>query len=65
MNVVSVVRATHLFADNVLTVGDDSEHADAEMLFNVLCGADGVVEFPKVKKPGADAGFFKVVINLR
>ena len=31
----------------------------------VLCGADGVVEFPMVKKPGADAGFFKVVINLR
>ena len=31
----------------------------------ILCGADGVVEFPMVKKPGADAGFFKVVINLR
>ena len=38
--------------------------AEAEDL-GVLCGADGVVEFPMVKKPGADAGFFKVVINLR
>ena len=38
--------------------------AEAENL-GVLCGADGVVEFPMVKKPGADAGFFKVVINLR
>ena len=40
--------------------------ADAEAKnLGVLCGADGVVEFPMVKKPGADAGFFKVVINLR
>ena len=38
--------------------------AEAENL-GVLCGADGVVEFPMVKKPGTDTGFFKVVINLR
>ena len=40
--------------------------ADAESKnLGVLSGADGVVEFPMVKKPGADAGFFKVVFNLR
>ena len=33
--------------------------AEAENL-NVLCGADGVVEFPKVKKPSEGAGFFFV-----
>ena len=36
--------------------------AEAENL-SVLCGADGVVEFPKVKKPGEDAGFFSVAIS--
>jgi hypothetical protein len=39
---------------------------DAEMAnLNVLCGADGAVEFPAVKKPSADAGFFKVVTNVK
>ena len=38
--------------------------AEAENL-GVLCGADGVVEFPKVKKPGEDAGFFKVLANVK
>ena len=36
--------------------------AEAENL-DVLCGADGVVEFPKVSKPGVDAGFYKVVVS--
>ena len=31
----------------------------------VLCGADGVVEFPMVKKPDEGAGFFKVTIELK
>jgi hypothetical protein len=40
--------------------------ADAEAKnLGVLCGADGVVEFPAVKKPSAETGFFKVVTNLR
>ena len=30
----------------------------------VLCGADGVVEFPTVSKPGEDAGFYKVSISI-
>ena len=38
--------------------------AEAENL-GVLCGADGVVEFPKVSKPSEGAGFFKVVTNVR
>ena len=38
--------------------------AEAENL-GVLCGADGVVEFPMVKKPSEGTGFFKVVTNLR
>ena len=39
---------------------------DAEMAnLNVLCGADGAVEFPTVKKPSADAGFYKVVTNVK
>ena len=40
--------------------------ADAEAKnLGVLCGADGVVEFPMVKKPGADAGFFKVANSVK
>ena len=39
--------------------------ADAEAKnLGVLCGADGVVEFPMVKKPGEGAGFFKVTISV-
>ena len=38
--------------------------AEAENL-GVLCGADGVVEFPKVSKPSEAAGFYKVVTNVR
>jgi len=38
--------------------------AEAENL-GVLCGADGVVEFPKVKKPGEDVGFFKVKVQVK
>ena len=38
--------------------------AEAENL-GVLCGADGVVEFPMVKKPDEGAGFFKVTIELK
>ena len=37
--------------------------AEAENL-GVLCGADGVVEFPMVKKPDEGAGFFKVTISV-
>ncbi len=32
---------------------------------NVLCGADGVVAFPKVSKPSEAAGFYKVVTNVK
>ena len=32
---------------------------------NVLCGADGVVEFPKVSKPSEAVGFYKVVTNVK
>ena len=40
--------------------------ADAEaMNLNVLCGADGVVEFPVVKKPEEGSGFFKVVTDVK
>ena len=40
--------------------------ADAEAKnLGVLCGADGVVEFPMVKKPDEGAGFFKVTIELK
>ena len=38
--------------------------AEAENL-GVLCGADGVVEFPKVSKPSEAAGFYKVVTNVK
>ena len=39
--------------------------ADAEAKnLGVLCGADGVVEFPMVKKPDEGAGFFKVTISV-
>jgi len=31
----------------------------------ILCGADGVVEFPKVGKPSEGTGFFKVVTNVK
>ena len=37
--------------------------AEAENL-GVLCGADGVVEFPMVKKPSEGTGFFKVTISV-
>ena len=41
-------------------------HADAEAgNLGVLCGSDGVVEFPKVSKPSEGAGFYKVVTNVR
>ena len=30
---------------------------------NVLCGADGVVEFPNVSKHGEYAGFYKIVVR--
>ena len=45
-------------------VTDIHADADAENL-GVLCGAAGVVEFPKVSKPSEGAGFFKVVTNVR
>ena len=45
-------------------VTDIAADAEAKNL-GVLCGADGVVEFPAVKKPSAETGFFKVVTNLR
>ena len=45
-------------------VTDITADAEAENL-GVLCGADGVVEFPKVSKPSEGAGFFKVVTNVR
>ena len=38
--------------------------AEAENL-GVLCGADGVVEFPKVSKPSEAAGFYKIVTNVK
>ena len=41
------------------TVTNITADAETENL-NVLCGADGVVEFPMVKKPSDDAGFFFV-----
>ena len=34
-------------------------------LISKLCGADGVVEFPKVSKPSEAAGFYKVVTNVK
>ena len=40
-------------------VGDLSADAD-ERNRNVLCGADGGVVFPEVKKPSAAAGFFSI-----
>ena len=40
-----------------------SPDAEGENL-GVLCGADGVVEFPKIAKPGDEAGFYKVVISV-
>ena len=43
---------------------DIAADAEAENL-GVLCGADGVVEFPKVKKPGEGAGFFKVRVGVK
>ena len=38
--------------------------AEAENL-GVLCGADGVVEFPKVSKPSEAAGFFMVKAEVK
>ena len=39
--------------------------ADAEARNrNVLCGVDGKVEFPKVKKPAEGAGFYKAAIFI-
>ena len=32
---------------------------------SILCGADGVVEFPKVGKPSEGAGFFKVKVGVK
>ena len=44
------------------TVTNITADAEAENL-NVLCGADGEVEFPKVKKPSEESGFFFVGPN--
>ena len=46
------------------TVTNITADAEAENL-NVLCGADGVVEFPIVKKPEDGSGFFKVVTDVK
>jgi len=46
------------------TVTNLTEDAEVENL-GVLCGADGVVEFPVVKKPSEAAGFFKIVTNVK
>ena len=43
------------------SIAPDAEAAN----LNVLCGADGVVEFPKVGKPSESAGFYKVVTNVK
>ena len=46
------------------TVTNLTEDAEVENL-GVLCGADGVVELPVVKKPSEAAGFYKVVTNVK
>ena len=46
------------------TVTNLTEDAEVENL-GVLCGADGVVELPVVKKPSEAAGFFKIVTNVK
>ena len=46
------------------TVTNITADAEAENL-NVLCGEDGVVELPMVKKPGEDKGFFKVKVEVK
>ena len=46
------------------TVTNITADAEAKNL-GVLCGADGVVEFPIVKKPEDGSGFFKVVTNVK
>lgn len=46
------------------TVTNIALDAEAENL-NVLCGANGEVTFPKVKKPSDDAGFFRVKIDVK
>ena len=46
------------------TVTNITADAEVENL-NVLCGADGVVVFPMVKKPGEDRGFFKVKVEVK
>ena len=45
---------------SLTSIAPDAEAAN----LNVLCGADGVVEFPMVKKPSEAAGFYKVVISV-
>ena len=46
------------------TVTNLTEDAEVENL-GVLCGADGVVEFPKVGKPEEGPGFFKVKAEVK
>ena len=46
------------------TLSGIAADAEAENI-GVLCGADGVVEFPKVEKPSEGAGFFKVVNSVK
>ena len=45
----------------VTNIAADAENEN----LNVLCGADGVVEFPKVSKPSEAAGFYKVVTDVK
>ena len=45
----------------VTNIAADAENEN----LSVLCGADGVVEFPKVSKPSEGAGFYKVVTDVK
>lgn len=46
------------------TVTNITADAEAENL-NVLCGADGTVEFPKIAKPEEGSGFFRIVTDVK
>lgn len=46
------------------TLSGIAADAEAENI-GVLCGEDGVVEFPKVGRPGEGAGFFKVANSVK
>lgn len=46
------------------TLSGIAADAEAENI-GVLCGADGVVEFPKVGRPSEGAGFFKVKVEVK